>query len=106
MDLPRQHFIDRFKKWMKEFNGGNFLDVQEDPEKCPLHAYVLYNKLGCHSEMVGTTTKCPLCGNYMCPDCNNHRVKVLSRVTGYMSDTSGWNSAKRQELDDRTRYQV
>ncbi|MCK4811705.1 MAG: hypothetical protein KAS74_05485 [Methanosarcinales archaeon] len=31
-------------------------------------------------------------------------VEQLSRVTGYLQAVSGWNAAKRQELEDRKRY--
>jgi anaerobic ribonucleoside-triphosphate reductase len=40
----------------------------------------------------------------MCPDCGNHNVSQLSRVTGYIGDVGGWNNAKKQELKDRKRY--
>ncbi|MCK4458686.1 MAG: hypothetical protein KAU52_03060 [Methanosarcinales archaeon] len=31
-------------------------------------------------------------------------VEQLSRVTGYLQAVSGWNAAKKQELEDRKRY--
>ena len=33
-------------------------------------------------------------------------VDHISRVTGYMSFTSGWNAGKQAELKDRTRVKV
>ncbi|NOQ32858.1 MAG: anaerobic ribonucleoside-triphosphate reductase [Methanosarcinales archaeon] len=39
-----------------------------------------------------------------CPNCGSTNVEQLSRVTGYLQAVSGWNAAKRQELEDRKRY--
>jgi hypothetical protein len=48
---------------------------------------------------------CPECGQNICP-CGSHDVVVISRVTGYLADVSGFNSAKRAELRDRHRYNI
>ena len=103
LNLPKRQFIERCQKWIKEFNGGKFLKV-EDPCDCPLAIWVAYNHAKCKNEFVPTTAKCPICGQHCCPDCSNHCVAVLSRVTGYYQPISGWNAAKRQEFDDRTHY--
>jgi anaerobic ribonucleoside-triphosphate reductase len=34
----------------------------------------------------------------------NHNVEIISRVTGYLSIVSGRNEAKKQEFEDRQRY--
>jgi hypothetical protein len=48
---------------------------------------------------------CPLCGEPVCSEtCFTHDVFVLSRVTGYLSNVSGWNNAKKAEFKDRVRY--
>ena len=39
-----------------------------------------------------------------CPNCGSTNVEQLSRVTGYLQAVSGWNAAKKQELEDRKRY--
>jgi ribonucleoside-triphosphate reductase len=39
-----------------------------------------------------------------CPGCGSKDVDHISRITGYLQAVSGWNSAKRQELKDRKRY--
>jgi ribonucleoside-triphosphate reductase len=39
-----------------------------------------------------------------CPNCGSKDVDHISRITGYLQAVSGWNSAKRQELKDRQRY--
>lgn len=48
---------------------------------------------------------CKICGKPTCP-CGSHDCVVVSRVTGYLSDVAGWNSAKRQELKDRHRVNI
>lgn len=39
-----------------------------------------------------------------CPNCGSSEVDHISRITGYLQAVSGWNSAKKQELKDRKRY--
>ena len=104
MDLPRKQFIDRNLQWMKEFNDGEQFDVE--PLECPMHVWVVNNEMKCAKELVSLTMNCPLCGNPCCPDCMNHKVEQLSRVTGYMGGVSGWNAAKKQEFKDRQRHSV
>jgi hypothetical protein len=66
---------------------------------CPLdHCYCT------HTDAMGTVKLCPLCGEVICPECGTHDVVVVSRVTGYLSDVSGWNRGKRAEFEDRVRY--
>ena len=52
--------------------------------------------LGCARVSGGLEDKCPSCGS--------DDVDHISRITGYLQAVSGWNSAKRQELKDRKRY--
>lgn len=52
--------------------------------------------LGCAQVSGGLEDKCPSCGS--------EDVDHISRITGYLQAVSGWNSAKRQELKDRKRY--
>ncbi len=40
----------------------------------------------------------------VCENCGSANVEQLSRVTGYIQSVSGWNAAKKQELEDRMRY--
>ena len=58
------------------------------------------------SDIISGTDLCPVCKDPICPKCYNHSVVSLSRVTGYMSEISGWNNAKKQELADRKRYGI
>lgn len=52
--------------------------------------------LGCYKVSSGLKDKCPVC--------DSDDVEHISRITGYLQAVSGWNSAKRQELKDRKRY--
>lgn len=52
--------------------------------------------LGCSQVSGGLEDECPSCGS--------SDVDHISRITGYLQAVSGWNSAKRQELKDRKRY--
>lgn len=105
MALPREAFIRRNIAWMKKFNNGEFITV-DNPVECPLHQWVQFNHKKCRNQYVPTIASCPICGNPMCPDCNNHCVEQLSRVTGYYQPVSGWNAAKQQEFKDRQRHQI
>ena len=113
MNLPVEEFIERFKLWIKEFNDGNPIDVLQtnpygkmtpNPLLCPLHVFVVKNNLKCNKELVSNTANCPLCGHPICPECYNHKVDQLSRVTGYMAPVSGYNASKQQEFKDRQRH--
>lgn len=78
---------------------------------CKADGYSTYLKLSgkvkCRDGVViNGTDICPVCKSSMCPKCWNHSVVSLSRVTGYIQDTSGWNIAKKQELLDRKRYEI
>ncbi|NOQ47917.1 MAG: oxidoreductase [Methanococcoides sp.] len=103
--LPKNEFINRCKEWCNEFNDGQPMKTNED-NSCPVHAWVALNGKKCAHETVANIAQCPICDQPMCPDCMNHNVHQLSRVTGYISNVSGWNAAKRQELKDRVRSDV
>ena len=104
LNLSKRDFIKLNLKWIKEVNGGKLMKVA--PSNCPLAIWVAYNNAKCNREMVPNTAKCPLCGHPVCPDCGNHAVERVSRVTGYLGSVSNWNAAKQQEFEDRNRYDV
>lgn len=104
LELPKRKFLKVCLTWIKEENGGKLMDT--DPFKCPLAIWVAANDAKCNREHVPTTGTCPMCGAPMCPDCGNHVVDTISRVTGYLQVVSGWNEAKKQEFKDRHRYEV
>lgn len=66
-------------------------------EMCPI------DHNGCGHEITAELGYCPVCGESLCPICGDHNVVVISRVTGYLSDISGWNNGKVAELKDRVR---
>ena len=75
--------------------GEKFLEIM-----CPL------DHCRCQHEMIGEIKYCPLCGEPVCPKCGTHDVVCWTRVTGYLQSLEGFNSAKKQEVKDRTRYSV
>jgi|LGVE01.1.fsa_nt_gb hypothetical protein len=116
MNLSRREFIERCQLWIKEINNGELFDtmiynkknkeLENDPTTCLLHQWVVNSRSKCKHDLVPLTAQCPLCGNPVCPDCMNHMVDQLSRVTGYMAPVSGYNAAKAQEFKDRTRHNI
>jgi len=101
--MPLHQFISRCLAWCDEFNRGEMMNIDGD-DVCPVQLWVMANKKNCPGEtVVDLIATCKVCGNPMCPDCSNHNVHQLSRVTGYLSNVSGWNAAKKQELKDRNR---
>lgn len=105
MNLSKHGALKRCEGWLKEFNGGKLLKVN-NPMNCPMALWVADNNVKCSREMVPNTDTCPICGSPVCPDCLNHNVEQLSRVTGYLSTVSGWNEAKKQEFKDRERHNL
>lgn len=105
MGLSLDALIGRCTDWNEEFNEGKPIDI-ESKEGCPVHMWVTYNEKKCTGDTVPNIAYCPVCGMAMCPVCKNHNVHQLSRVTGYIGNVSGWNEAKKQELKDRTHYDV
>jgi DNA-directed RNA polymerase subunit RPC12/RpoP len=87
------------------FNGSDMVD-DNCPEcgtkntirqQCPIETIT-----GCIHDKSEGFLECPVCGEFVCPQClTMHSVLVISRVTGYLSDASGWSLSKRRELKDR-----
>jgi hypothetical protein len=79
--------------------------------RCPLCQNVVEkacpNDHPCHclNSITGGIHYCAICGAPTCP-CGSEDVEIVSRVTGYLQALKGWNSAKKQELKDRRRYDV
>ena len=103
MNMPLSSLIERCEAWCKEFNEGNPIKIKT-PEDCPIHQWVVHNKKRCGQTAVPAFKYCSVCGNPCCPNCYNHKVEQLSRITGYIGVVSSWNNAKKQELLDRKRY--
>ncbi len=64
------------------------------------------DKIDCNCGVVAGLKVCEICGEFICPECGSHDVNAVSRVTGYLQDVSGWNTAKKTELINRHRYEV
>lgn len=64
------------------------------------------NPCHCGKHMHEHVVVCDVCGQPVCPTCNCHDVVAISRITGYLSDLSGWSMGKRQEFIDRKRYGI
>lgn len=77
---------------------------------CKADVYSIYLNLKgekCRTgEIIAGAEICPVCDRSFCPQCMNHNVIALSRVTGYMGDINGWNNGKKEELKDRQHYNI
>ena len=58
---------------------------------------------GCPHDIVGRIEFCPVCGECVCPECGDHSVISVSRVTGYIANVKSFNQGKVAELKDRVR---
>lgn len=105
IELPKNEFIARCEAWIAEFNDGKQIKI-DDFNNCPLQIWIVENHANCGKDLVPLIATCPICGLPYCPECGNHSVTQLSRVTGYVSDVAGWNASKKQELKDRQRYKI
>jgi len=105
MALSKRDALTRCKEWLKESNDGKMIKLK-NPNECPIALWVAYNDKKCNKQMVDNTASCPVCGSPMCPECGNHNVEQLSRVTGYLATVSGWSEAKKQEFLDRDRHNL
>jgi|LGVE01.1.fsa_nt_gb hypothetical protein len=104
-EMSYNQYLELTLAWLEDTNDGELLDLVS-PLECPIHKWIKETNRICSGDTIPNTAKCPVCGYYECPDCHSHKVDVLSRVTGYLQVVSGWNSAKTQEFEDRTRYDV
>ncbi|MEG2812843.1 MAG: anaerobic ribonucleoside-triphosphate reductase, partial [Clostridium sp.] len=54
--------------------------------------------------------ECRVCGHSgiieedMCPECGNHDIRRIRRITGYLSTVDRFNDAKKAELDLRVKH--
>jgi ribonucleoside-triphosphate reductase len=113
--------LDRISTEQKFFpllNGGNMLHVwlgeaAPDPEAM----YKLTKRISTQSQIgyyayTKDLTVCNDCGvvssliSRTCPSCGSSNVEWWSRVTGYYQAVSGWNEAKKAELQNRFRVAV
>jgi hypothetical protein len=102
LDLSRKQLIEECLKYNKTLE--EVPDIA--PLECPVHIWVVEHKQKCSRDTVPNTMLCPVCNNPCCPDCMNHKVEQISRVTGYLSNVEGWNAAKKQEFADRQHHNI
>jgi rubrerythrin len=110
-DIRKNNYIDILIKSKDDIINFCPRCSMKTPElMCKVDAYSVFLKIqgvNCRNgEIIAGTELCPLCNKPICPNCYNHSVVSLSRVTGYVQDISGWNNGKRQELKDRQRYAI
>jgi len=61
----------------------------------------------CTHESTDRLDFCEICGAPICPICGKHDYVIqISRITGYLSNVDGWNAGKREELQDRKKYDI
>lgn len=103
--------------FVNKFKCQRCFAILEEPQlvdgKCPVcHDNAALKKMcrldhdDCTHDVVGGVATCDMCGEPICPECGCHDVEQISRVTGYLQATSGWNAGKVQELKDRKRYDL
>jgi len=107
--------IDVEQKFFPLLSGGNMFHVwlgQNSPD--PEALYKLTQRIATRTNVgyyayTKDLTICNSCGrvtggiNEQCPSCASPDVEWWSRVTGYYQAVSGWNEAKKKELQDRYR---
>lgn len=99
--------VETYIKMCKDYEertGSNLKGIPLD--YCPVNLFASLSRKSSCKDTVAGLSECPICGHAMCPSCYNHNVEQLSRVTGYIQAVSGWNEAKKQELQDRKRYAI
>ena len=117
-NIPLAQKIDIEQKFFPILSGGNIFQVwmgenNSDPEGL----YKLTKKIVNNSQIgyfayTRDLTICSDCNSTSgglldsCPTCGSKNVKNWSRITGYYSDVSGWNSAKKKELMDRVKMKL
>ncbi len=105
--------MDLEQKFFPLLNGGNMFhvwlgDASPDPESI----FKLTKRISTQTNVgyyayTKDLTICNSCGrvtsplNEKCPNCGSSQVEWWSRVTGYYQAVSGWNKAKKKELQDR-----
>lgn len=104
LDMPLHAAMTVMKEWVADVHDGK-LELT-DSLKCPVQQWIMQNNKACGRDMSAGIATCPICGEYMCKDCLNHKCTPLSRVTGYVAPVKGWNASKRQELRDRVKTQI
>jgi len=109
-------FLEKIPLEHKRYKCHTCYKILDQPDlingKCPICGEIHLEEMcpldhnGCKHEIQERIAFCPICGKAICPECGDHNVVQISRVTGYLQDVAGWNNSKRQELKDRTRTNI
>jgi len=117
-NVPLGSKIDIEQKFFPILSGGNIFQIwmgenHSDPEGLyKVTKNIVNNSQIGYFAYTKDLTICSDCNQTTgglldaCPTCGSKNVKNWSRITGYYSDVSGWNSSKRQELKDRYRPKI
>ncbi|WP_342304334.1 hypothetical protein [Methanolobus sp. ZRKC5] len=87
--LPLNKFVDRCVDWCEEFNDEQTMKTDKETP-CSVLFWVVNNQKKCSKGNVANIEHCPVCDQPVCPNCMNHNVHQLLRVTGYLSTVAGW----------------
>jgi hypothetical protein len=98
IDTPKEYKCDRCYHIVTVSDVCPVCGNTNLTEMCP------NDTCNCTHSPMGGIAFCDICGEPVCPTCGSHDVLQLSRITGYVQDTKGWNAGKREELKLRHRY--
>ena len=110
--------IDIEHKFFPILSGGNIFHAWVGESSSDSEALYKLTQRICRNSQIGyfsytkDLTVCSQCQNTTagmlnnCPTCGSDHVRWWSRITGYYTDVTGWNSGKRQELMERYRVTV
>lgn len=112
-DLPDKLRIE--SKFFPILDGGNILHIwvgERHPDPDALYEFGMRLAKNTQAGYFAFTKDFTVCGDCAavipgiteeCEKCGSANLDYISRITGYLSNVSGWNAGKRQELKDRLR---
>jgi ribonucleoside-triphosphate reductase len=116
--VPLGKRIDIEHKFFPILSGGNIFHAWVGESCSDSEALYKLTQRICRNSQIGyfsytkDLTVCSRCKSTSsgllnsCPSCGSDHVRQWSRITGYYTDVTGWNSGKRQELIDRYRVTI
>ncbi len=118
INLPLAEKINIEQKFFPILSGGNIFHIWlGEAHSSPEGLYKITKDI-VHNSQIGyfaytkDLTICSDCNTTsgglldVCPVCGSKNIKNWSRITGYYSDVSGWNTAKKSELLSRYRMKI
>jgi ribonucleoside-triphosphate reductase len=116
--VPLGKRIDIEHKFFPILSGGNIFHAWVGESSSDSEALYKLTQRICRNSQIGyfsytkDLTVCSRCQTTSsgllnsCTSCGSEHVRQWSRITGYYTDVTGWNSGKRQELMDRYRVTI